>query len=120
MLYSCRIEIYRFYNLQMSVEYHMKYLIENYWENAITAIVRSLCYFINILNLKATLIINISAKALLRIMVLSITMSRTKTRFPTMKQEYNILKNKLDAYFEVPLTPSLSKLIFLLKLKLNE
>ncbi|KAK4593558.1 hypothetical protein RGQ29_017607 [Quercus rubra] len=25
----------------------------------------------------------------------------TKTRFPTMKQEYNILKNKLDAYFEL-------------------
>ena len=118
MLYNCRIEIYRFYNSQMSVEYHMKYLIENYWENAITAIVRSLCYFINILNLKATLIISISAKALLRIMVLSITMSRMKTILPTMKQEYNILEKKLEAYFEVPLT--LSKLIFLLKLKLNE
>ena len=47
----------------MSLDYYMKYLIENYWENA-TTIVSGLRYFINTLNLESTFI-GISVKPLL-------------------------------------------------------
>ena len=47
----------------MSLDYYMKYLIENYWENA-TTIVSGLRYFINTLNLESTFI-GMSVKPLL-------------------------------------------------------